>query len=335
MACEATVSITARLARPCRFSLLALMGWIVCPLSFGQSTGLSVVHESWSFREGAPQDVECLAQTADGYLWLGGANGLDRFDGIRFEHYRPRSGGELLSSSISALLASKSGALWIGHRYGGVSLLKDGKVIGYGDDFAASTGSISDLAEDRDGVIWAAASTGMWRFKSEHWEHLGAEWNAPSERIERMAFDAAGVLWVVGGDNHLFHLRPNHRVFQTENEDLQVHALTVDADGVVITRPRGDPSRMGSTSDADGDSNYPLTMEASSAMVDRRHGVWITGHEQIRYLPPTENLDQQLSGPLSAHAEAFPVNPHFRARMVDLENRSPVLLQSPKQAEAG
>ena len=49
-------------------------------------------HGAWTFKDGAPSEIYALAQTTDGFLWLGTATGLFRFDGIRFESYKPQSG---------------------------------------------------------------------------------------------------------------------------------------------------------------------------------------------------------------------------------------------------
>src|SRR5580692_1460887 len=59
-----------------------------------------VMSQSWSVQQGAPDDIHAMAQTADGILWLGNAGGLFRFDGIRFERFRPSSGDRLFSSDI-------------------------------------------------------------------------------------------------------------------------------------------------------------------------------------------------------------------------------------------
>src|ERR1051325_2818736 len=43
------------------------------------------VHDVWTADNGLPQtSVQAIAQTADGYLWLGTQEGLCRFDGVRF-----------------------------------------------------------------------------------------------------------------------------------------------------------------------------------------------------------------------------------------------------------
>jgi ligand-binding sensor domain-containing protein len=53
-----------------------------------QGQGLrQLYHRSWTVREGAPSSVTSIAQTTDGFLWLGTDNGLVRFDGESFEPY--------------------------------------------------------------------------------------------------------------------------------------------------------------------------------------------------------------------------------------------------------
>ena len=38
----------------------------------------------WDDREGAPMRISVLAQTSDGYLWIGCPTGLYRFDALHF-----------------------------------------------------------------------------------------------------------------------------------------------------------------------------------------------------------------------------------------------------------
>jgi len=46
-------------------------------------------HTSWTIKDGVRGDVLALAQTTDGYLWLGTADGLCSFDGAHFKRYEP------------------------------------------------------------------------------------------------------------------------------------------------------------------------------------------------------------------------------------------------------
>jgi ligand-binding sensor domain-containing protein len=85
-------------------------------------------HTGWTHAEGAPGEVHALAQTTDGYLWLGTATGLFRSDGVRFQPYKPQSGLAFPQRSVVSLFAIPDGGLWVGYRYGGVSFIKNGTV---------------------------------------------------------------------------------------------------------------------------------------------------------------------------------------------------------------
>src|SRR2546423_2211141 len=68
----------------------------------------------WTQEQGLPQDtIRSIAQTADGYLWLGTDEGLARFDGYEFVIFN-KDNGDLPSNSITALSAGADGSLWIG-----------------------------------------------------------------------------------------------------------------------------------------------------------------------------------------------------------------------------
>ena len=105
----------------------------------------------------SPSRRHLLAQTKDGFLWLGGPNGLFRFDGTRFEPFRSPFGDRLLSPDVYSLFATPSGGLWIGYTFGGFSYLDGGRVTNY----ASETGSVRGFAQDRDGVVWASTTTGL------------------------------------------------------------------------------------------------------------------------------------------------------------------------------
>ncbi|HEV2173672.1 MAG TPA: ATP-binding protein [Nitrospira sp.] len=73
------------------------------------------VHTSWTAKDGAPSDVYALAQTKDGYLWIGSMQGLYRFDCVTFQRYKQETGPALLSSSVTALFALPNGTIQVQH----------------------------------------------------------------------------------------------------------------------------------------------------------------------------------------------------------------------------
>ncbi len=57
--------------------------------------------------------VFAMAQTPDGYLWLGSQFGVFRFDGVRFIPWEPPAGQRLPDKPYS-LIVTRDGAVWIG-----------------------------------------------------------------------------------------------------------------------------------------------------------------------------------------------------------------------------
>src|SRR5215467_1739547 len=99
-------------------SLLAGMLLAVCPCAFALDSSLEIsqyAHTSWKVRDGFTKGtVSAIAQTPDGYLWLGTEFGLVRFDGVRTVPWEPPPGAALPDNCIFALLAARDGTLWIG-----------------------------------------------------------------------------------------------------------------------------------------------------------------------------------------------------------------------------
>src|SRR5499427_8770606 len=98
---------------------LSTVVWVLltgCPAALTLNPGLDVsqyAHTAWKVREGFTKGtIISIAQTPDGYLWLGTEFGVLRFDGVRTT---PWPSDRLLpSSKIASLLAGRDGTLWIG-----------------------------------------------------------------------------------------------------------------------------------------------------------------------------------------------------------------------------
>jgi signal transduction histidine kinase/ligand-binding sensor domain-containing protein len=70
--------------------------------------------DSWTTESGlADNFVTAIAQTPDGYLWIGTYNGLARFDGSRFVTFNPANTPQLEHGRINKLFVDAQGVLWI------------------------------------------------------------------------------------------------------------------------------------------------------------------------------------------------------------------------------
>jgi signal transduction histidine kinase/ligand-binding sensor domain-containing protein len=116
--------------------------------------------QSWVMENGLPQNtVQALAQTPDGFLWLGTEVGLVRFDGAGFTLFDEHSKPALPGSDVQCLLAGKDGSLWIGTS-DGLARMKDGAVTAFTSADGLPANDIRALALDESERIIAVTAGG-------------------------------------------------------------------------------------------------------------------------------------------------------------------------------
>jgi len=192
--------------------LALLLASSACALALDPSLDISqYAHTAWKVREGFTKGtIFSIAQTPDGYLWLGTESGLARFDGVQAVPWQPPNGEQLPSNFVQDLLVARDGTLWIGTdkglaswkdekfmRYPGVAgyhiyaLLQDtggtiwfaaenpGRICAVQAGIAQCYGdgsfgfSVSALYEDHKGNLWVSAQTGLWRWAPGPSERYG------------------------------------------------------------------------------------------------------------------------------------------------------------------
>src|SRR6266853_3486517 len=145
-------------SRPQAKACAAIILLACCRCAFALNPSLDVnqyAHTAWTVREGFFKGaIYAIAQTPDGYLWLGTGFGLLRFDGVRSLPWQAPPGEHLPSSINRALVAARDVTLWIGTDEG-LASWRDGKLTQY-PELAGQL--VAALLEDREGTIWAGVS---------------------------------------------------------------------------------------------------------------------------------------------------------------------------------
>ena len=172
-------------------------------------------HTAWTVRDGfSLGNIYAMAQTPDGYLWLGGEFGLYRFDGIRSIAWQPPAGQHLpdkgIFSGIFRLLVTRDGTLWIG-TFAGLATWSGGKLTRYTE---LDGMEVTSLLEDREGTVWAGVLGGS---LGTHAGRLCAMRNGSTQCYgEDGAFgsfvwglyeDSSGSLWA-GAESGLWRWKP-------------------------------------------------------------------------------------------------------------------------------
>ena len=221
---------TLRTARsipmPACLQLTFMLAWIMTAfqaLALDPARHLSQLHHTaWTLEDGAPPDVWALAQSRDGYLWLGTGSGLFRFDGVRFEKFQAAAGEQMPSLNVNALYADESGDIWIGFVSGDISRLHDGHLTNFKSGLPGAP--VNQIVQDKNKVIWAALAGldhggGLVRFSDGKWQIVGKESGFSGGSTTSILPAKDGALWVAS-DTALFVLRPGTNRFEAVKEPL-------------------------------------------------------------------------------------------------------------------
>jgi signal transduction histidine kinase/ligand-binding sensor domain-containing protein len=184
-----------------------------------------------------PANIWAIAQTRDGYLWLGSVNGLYRFDGVRVERI---AGDQLPSPSVRALAATPTGGLWIGYErpVGVVSLLQDGVVTNFPIKAPIST-SVHNIVVGPKNTVWASTPDTILRFDGKSWLSMGSDWgysfSEESGGVWAFAVARDGVVWSKNPDG-LFYLKPGaSRFIHADGYSGGAEGFTTTPDGRLWT----------------------------------------------------------------------------------------------------
>lgn len=121
---------------------------------------------SWQTDEGLPQNsVYAIAQTQNGYLWVGTHEGLARFDGVRFTLLDETAASHLKQAWIMALCADRDGSLWIASENNGLTRLKDGAFTVFKETDGLPGNQVQCLLQSRDGTLWIGGDKGLARYQ--------------------------------------------------------------------------------------------------------------------------------------------------------------------------
>jgi ligand-binding sensor domain-containing protein len=145
----------------------------------------------WQSDEGLPLDAAMsVAQTHDGFLWVGTQAGLARFDGSHFTVFDKKNIPRMTSANVTGLFTARDGSLWITTRSGGVHQMKDGKFSHYGkSDGLAGNDCPGGIIEDSDGSLFMATMEGLSRFKNGRFTTIYPR------QVRQMCQDPQGNFW--------------------------------------------------------------------------------------------------------------------------------------------
>ncbi|HEX8264817.1 MAG TPA: two-component regulator propeller domain-containing protein [Pyrinomonadaceae bacterium] len=189
-------------------------------------------HDYWGTGQGfAGGPVYAIAQTKDGYLWLGTEKGLIRFDGSRFVFFHPDQRNKSETETVTGLAVDAEGSLWIRMRSPKVFRYREGK---FEDVFASSKeGSYRITAMSRaetGDILLSKFEKGLYRYGKENFEDILEKRQLPPSVIISLAETKAGVIWMGTSELGLFRLGERRSLIRASDglRDRKINCLLPD-----------------------------------------------------------------------------------------------------------
>lgn len=197
-----------------RLSLLLVAGLLAASLAeptqarMPPRTFQGFVIDVWLTEDGLPDNtVTAIAQSPDGYLWVGTGSGLARFDGQKFEIVDSANLPGLGDNFITHLAAEGTGRIWIHTLNSGAGYLEGGKFHPAHSTDGQPLRYITALA-DADGRI--AIATGrpnldVMAYRNGQFVPYSRHKPTESFSIPSLALDKRGTLWAATHDEGAYY----------------------------------------------------------------------------------------------------------------------------------
>lgn len=190
-------------------------------------------HDVWQIENGLPQNtVTSIAQTQDGYIWVGTHEGLARFDGVRFRIFDKHNSG-LKHNDVISLHEDRQGRLWIGTYGGGLALYEAGVFRTYTAKDGLPGDIISSLADDPEGNLWIGVDGGgLVRFRDGRFQTF--RWTRAYDVARAICEDDQAGLWIATATNGLIRYRNGAFESLSKNgglTDRSIWGLSRDREG--------------------------------------------------------------------------------------------------------
>lgn len=267
------------------------ISWLMLVWSFFVACAQNWQVTTWHADDGLPHvRVTTIAQTPDGFLWVGTPAGLARFDGVKFKVFQADGKSGLEDSRILSLLTDRNGTLWIGTQGGTLSRLRGQNFepvthpLPLDKDSARGAGvKRSNLLEDADGGIWwLLAGKGLARFHRGQWKSFTEADGLPAQPQD-LARDESGAMWIAG-PGKLFQFDGQRWTARTElpadwmstpfAQMVRDGLWIVSFQGKLICRSDEEAAFMQSPPIMPATKSGP---ENVTALLEDRHGHWWAG----------------------------------------------------------
>ena len=185
------------------------------------SEGFSAV--LYDNKNGMPTSAaNAIAQTGDGFIWIGSYAGLIRYDGNTFE----RVGSTLGIANIRCLYVDNLDRLWIGTNDAGIFVMSGGEFRNYGKADGLKSVSIRAFAEDAEGnMVVSCAASGLAVIDREGRLAFSEDEHLAGQTVLDLRSGAEGLIYGLTQAGDLFTVKGRDLVFFLSHEQCKIQNI--------------------------------------------------------------------------------------------------------------
>ena len=240
---------------------------------------VNYAHTAWNGQRGAPADVLQFTQTLDGWLWISSPNGLFRFDGVDFERMDKVQGHPVHTNNTLGLLTTRDGRLWVGGRFGGISVFgANGSHSArlYTEADGLPPGAIFTMTEGPDGSVWAATRTGLAHLApgATRFRRIGEQDGLPEKHARQVLYTRDGRQWV-SVEGGIYFRDPGQTRYRRAWPHIDLMAMAEAPDGTLWGSDGVNRHFRVLTAPPPGNPAPRAELGGNGALFDRDGNMWI------------------------------------------------------------
>lgn len=181
----------SKAVKGCILFTIAVAGFFLAFNSEAQRYNFS----NFTITQGLPNNqVTSIIQDDLGYLWVGTAYGLCRFNGIQFLKYE--EGNPVSQNTIKAIYQDKEGRMWVGMLRKGVAVFTGVEFNFYNSRHGLLSDNINAIVQDNQGRMWFGTTDGISIYNGKTFTNLTTEKGLCDNHITDLKKDKEGAIWI-------------------------------------------------------------------------------------------------------------------------------------------
>ena len=193
------------------------------PLSvdpIGKAEGFSAI--LYNNPNGLPtSDANTIAETGEGFIWIGSYAGLIRFDGNTFERIDSTTG----IANVRCLFVDSKDRLWIGTNDAGVFLMAKGDLRRWDRSEGMKASSVRSITEGPDGTVYVGSTGGIAAIDAGLNLADLADERVSSLTVKELRRDAGGLIYGLTADGDVFTLEEGRITDFVSSEESAVKGI--------------------------------------------------------------------------------------------------------------